>query len=133
MNADVEHAISQYGKLINMPLTLSEGACVITTQNNIEIWIEIIEGGECIVIHAELIKDFSARGEGSSALEYLKCNGNTSLLKGAWLCVNESSDTLRLCVTVNNFKIDATLIDSRVKLILDLLTELDFNKLVNGV
>lgn len=105
---NIDIIIQDLGKRIGVPISIIDGACIITTSDREEIWFECPEDSALIVVHC-LTKDgvHEHSLSPSEMQKILELNGRLDITKGGWLALHKETKSLRLCVSLPKNLIDA--------------------------
>lgn len=91
----INHFLSQYGRKINVPLSLKEGVCALVNQQQQEVAVvELPPESDSVLFHCRID---TLNSESQDFLRtLLALNFEMNAMRGCWLAL-EGEETLRLC------------------------------------
>ncbi|MEM9103243.1 MAG: CesT family type III secretion system chaperone [Pseudomonadota bacterium] len=112
--------LNEFAKKKNINLNISEGASILTTSEDKEIWLEYPKDGELFIIHMAVLDNISELRNSTSYENLLKINANIEKNRGAWFAIHETTRSLRLCVALPVDTINFSVIDTSIQHIIHL-------------
>ncbi|MDW6004691.1 type III secretion system chaperone [Vibrio mangrovi] len=99
MNHGAEALIHELGEKIGIPLSVKQGATVLTDNSGREFWLEAPENSQLIMMHTSLEQYSVSRAGELDKLRWLALNARPDLMCGAWIGVHVPTDSVRLFVS----------------------------------
>jgi hypothetical protein len=96
--------LQDLGQRLGLTLAMPEGAVCLTADTGAELFLEITDDGALWIIHTEIC----ARADTTPAMldAYLRLNGQVALMRGAAICIEDTTDTVRLYAAINAERLD---------------------------
>lgn len=108
MSDNIDIVLQDLSKRIHVPLSMVDGALILSTEDGDKVWLEVPPEGALIVIHCSLKESVTDHTLSLSEMQsILKLNSKLNVLKGAWIAMHSETNTLRLCASVPKGFVDA--------------------------
>ena len=102
--------LQELGERLGLTLSMPDGAVRLSMDDSPDWFLEITEDGAMWIIHAEICKCADTTPAMLDA--YLRLNGQISLMRGAAICIESGSDTVRLYAAINTEQLDIEMLES---------------------
>ena len=99
MNNHAAALIHELGEKIGIPLSVKQGATVLTNNADREFWLEAPENSELIIMHTPLDLYAVNRATDIEKQRWLALNARPDLMCGAWIGIHLPTDTVRLFIS----------------------------------
>lgn len=99
MNQSADALIYELGEKMGIPLSVKQGATVLTDNTGREFWLEAPEDSQLIIMHTSLEQYTVSRADEIDKLKWLALNSRPDLMCGAWIGTDAQTDTVRLFVS----------------------------------
>ncbi|WP_086929847.1 type III secretion system chaperone [Agarilytica rhodophyticola] len=101
MQNNIDWEINEFGRRAGVEISMFEGASVITTNEDVDIWLECPLDSALVVIHTSIQENVNSGTFGPQALnQMLTLNGQIDKMKGAWTAAHEATNSIRLCFAI---------------------------------
>jgi predicted signal transduction protein with EAL and GGDEF domain len=96
--------LQDLGQRLGLTLAMPAGAVRLTADTGVELFLEITEDDALWVIHTEIC----AHADTTPAMldAYLRLNGKVALMRGAAICIEDTTETVRLYAAINTERLD---------------------------
>lgn len=99
MNRGIDALIYELGEKIGIPLSVKQGATVLTNNTGQEFWLEAPENSQLLIMHTSLEQYQLKRADDVDKLKWLALNACPELMCGAWIGAHVPTDSVRLFVS----------------------------------
>lgn len=101
MKSDIDLEIKEFGRRAGVEISMFEGASVITTNEDDEVWLESPIDSALVVVHTSLEDNVHESRIGLETLnKILSLNGQIDKMKGTWVSIHEGTSSIRLCLAI---------------------------------
>ena len=127
---NLDSVLHELSQRMGVPISVNQGASIITTQGGDEFWLEAPEESALIVVHTSIFDNLASSASSIMQLQnYIQLNSKTSVFKGAWLGIHDDTSTLRLCVTIPKSFVDASTLENIFENVIRLSDDLKKNNI----
>ena len=102
--------LQDLGERLGLTLSMPDGAVRLSMEDGPDWFLEITEDGALWIIHAEICKCVDTTPAMLDA--YLRLNGQIALMRGAAVCIESGSDTVRLYAAIKAEQLDIGTLES---------------------
>lgn len=102
--------LQELGERLGLTLSMPDGAVRLSMDDGPDWFLEITEDGAMWIIHAEICKCVDTTPAMLDA--YLRLNGQIALMRGAAVCIESSSDTVRLYTAIDTERLHIEMLES---------------------
>lgn len=117
-NYNIDNIVSELSQAINVPISLSQGASILTLSDGREVWLECPNDSPLFIVHTQLQQNFTPGLQ--ELTEWLALNASPDKLKGAYISFDQKTGSVSLCIALPVELINAQLL----KILIENLSEL---------